>query len=254
MDHIKKPFDFSYIQEAGIEILQKEGTLDIAEVKEITQNIQQLETTSYAASETKIPGEECPSENTGTIITTAHEDVQPVLQHPIDKALEKVELKVTRPGKSTEADAEVREVECEGEKRIGDLGEILTEKSTSEDSAKISLSDLMYRSKKENLQVTKDLTKEREPAPSKEEKQNQEAETTVDETKKDEEEGDEHKRTDPGYDAPVMVEAAKDIDVKVVHKKHNILSGVGSKVKHSLYKVKKAITGKSSHPKTTSPK
>ncbi|XP_050271123.1 uncharacterized protein LOC126714798 isoform X47 [Quercus robur] len=241
-------------KEAGIEILQKEGTLGIAEVKEITQNIQQLETTSYAASETKIPGEECPSENTGTIITTAHEDVQPVLQHPIDKALEKVELKVTRPGKSTEADAEVREVECEGEKRIGDLGEILTEKSTSEDSAKISLSDLMHRSKKENLQVTKDLTKEREPVPSKEEMQNQEAETTVDETKTDEEEGDEHKRTDPGYDAPVMVEAAKDIDVKVVHKKHNILSGVGSKVKHSLYKVKKAITGKSSHPKTTSPK
>ncbi|XP_075673425.1 uncharacterized protein LOC142642856 isoform X4 [Castanea sativa] len=241
-------------KEAGIEILQKEGTLGIAEVKEITQNIQQLETTSYAASETKIPGEECPSENTETIITTAHEDVQPVLQHPIDKALEKVEQKDTRPGKSTEADAEVREVECEGEKRIGDLGEILSEKSTSEDSAKISLSNLMHRSKKENLQVTKDLTKEREPVPSKEEMQNQEAETTVDETKTDEEEGDEHKRTDPGYDAPVMVEAAKDIDVKVVHKKHNILSGVGSKVKHSLSKVKKAITGKSSHPKTTSPK
>nr|XP_023909294.1 uncharacterized protein LOC112020953 [Quercus suber] len=241
-------------KEAGIEILQKEGTLCIAEVKEITQNIQQLETTSYAASEAKIPGEECPSENTGTIITTAHEDVQPVLQHPIDKALEKVELKDTRPGKSTEADAEVREVECEGGKRIGDLGEILTEKSTSEDSAKISLSDLMHRSKKENLQVTKDLTKEREPVPSKEEMQNQEAETTVDETKTAEEEGDEHKRTDPGYDAPVMVEAAKDIDVKVVHKKHNILSGVGSKVKHSLSKVKKAIIGKSSHPKTTSPK
>ncbi|KAM3761373.1 hypothetical protein ACB098_01G263700 [Castanea mollissima] len=241
-------------KEAGIEILQKEGTLGIAEVKEITQNIQQLETTSYAASETKIPGEECPSENTETIITTAHEDVQPVLQHPLDKALEKVEQKDTRPGKSTEADAEVREVECEGEKRIGDLGEILTEKSTSEDSAKISLSNLMHRSKKENLQVTKDLTKEREQVPSKEEMQNQEAETTVDETKTDEEEGDEHKRTDPGYDAPVMVEAAKDIDVKVVHKKHNILSGVGSKVKHSLSKVKKAITGKSSHPKTTSPK
>ncbi|KAL4653368.1 hypothetical protein ACB092_01G297600 [Castanea dentata] len=241
-------------KEAGIEILQKEGTLGIAEVEEITQNIQQLETTSYAASETKIPGEECPSENTETIITTAHEDVQPVLQHPIDKALEKVEQKDTRPGKSTEADAEVREVECEGEKRIGDLGEILSEKSTSEDSAKISLSNLMHRSKKENLQVTKDLTKEREPVPSKEEMQNQEAETTVDETKTDEEEGDEHKRTDPGYDAPVMVEAAKDIDVKVVHKKHNILSGVGSKVKHSLSKVKKAITGKSSHPKTTSPK
>lgn len=36
-------------------------------------------------------------------------------------------------------------------------------------------------------------------------------------------------------------------------KSHNILSGVGSKVKHSIAKVKKAITGKSSHPKTSSP-
>ena len=64
--------------------------------------------------------------------------------------------------------------------------------------------------------------------PSKEEMQNQEAETTIDEAKTEVEEGDEHKRTDPGSDAPVMVEAPKDIDVKVVQKKsHTILSGVG---------------------------
>jgi hypothetical protein len=53
-----------------------------------------------------------------------------------------------------------------------------------------------------------------------------------------------------------MVEASRDIvDVKVASKKHyNILSGVGSKVKNSISKVKKAITGKSSHPKQHSPK
>ncbi|XP_054800169.1 uncharacterized protein LOC129304505 [Prosopis cineraria] len=53
-----------------------------------------------------------------------------------------------------------------------------------------------------------------------------------------------------------MVETLKDHEeARVKHKKsHNILSGVGSKVKHSISKVKKAITGKSSHPKTTSPK
>lgn len=64
------------------------------------------------------------------------------------------------------------------------------------------------------------------------------------------------KEKSSGSDAPVMVEASRDMDVKTVHKKshHNILSGVGSKVKHSLAKVKKAITGKSSHPKPTSPK
>ncbi|KAI9075572.1 hypothetical protein K1719_042478 [Acacia pycnantha] len=50
----------------------------------------------------------------------------------------------------------------------------------------------------------------------------------------------------------VMVEIPKDAEEKVKHKKsHNILSGVGSKVKHSISKVKKAITGKSSHPKTS---
>ena len=229
--------------------------MSFSEIKEITQNIQQLEKTSYAASKKKIPGEAGPSRNTGTIITTGHEGVQPVLQNPIDEALQKVELEDTRPGKATEADAYVRGVECEGEKRMGDSGEQITEESTSVDSAKISLSNLTQRSKKENRQVTKEMTKEKEPMPSKEEMQNQEAETTIDEAKTEVEEGDEHKRTDPGSDAPVMVEAPKDIDVKVVHKKsHNILSGVGSKVKHSISKVKKAIIGKSSHPKTTSPK
>lgn len=55
-------------------------------------------------------------------------------------------------------------------------------------------------------------------------------------------------------DAPVMVEASKDIEVKAHKKSHNILSGVGSKVKHSIAKVKKAITGKHSPPKSSSPK
>ena len=54
---------------------------------------------------------------------------------------------------------------------------------------------------------------------------------------------------------PVMVEATKDIGIKVSHKKsHNILSGVGSKVKHSISKVKKANAGKSSNSKQHSQK
>ncbi|KAK9142522.1 hypothetical protein Syun_011922 [Stephania yunnanensis] len=41
-----------------------------------------------------------------------------------------------------------------------------------------------------------------------------------------------------------MVDASRDIDVKLAPKKsHNLLSGMGSKVKHSIAKVKKAITG-----------
>ncbi|KAI4350648.1 hypothetical protein L6164_005083 [Bauhinia variegata] len=65
---------------------------------------------------------------------------------------------------------------------------------------------------------------------------------------KDDKRGDECREMDP-------VSGSKDTDVKVAHKKsHSILSGVGSKVKHSISKVKKAITGKSSHPKSQSPK
>ncbi|PNT65804.1 hypothetical protein BRADI_3g02910v3 [Brachypodium distachyon] len=41
---------------------------------------------------------------------------------------------------------------------------------------------------------------------------------------------------------------------KASPKKHNILSGVGSKVKHQLAKVKKAIIGKPGHTKSESPK
>uniref|UniRef100_A0A0A9DJY3 Uncharacterized protein n=1 Tax=Arundo donax TaxID=35708 RepID=A0A0A9DJY3_ARUDO len=41
---------------------------------------------------------------------------------------------------------------------------------------------------------------------------------------------------------------------KAAHKKHNLLSGVGSKVKHQLAKVKKAIVGKPGHTKPESPK
>nr|CAD1822892.1 unnamed protein product [Ananas comosus var. bracteatus] len=82
-----------------------------------------------------------------------------------------------------------------------------------------------------------------------------EEERTDDDDEKDGRQGeDEHKAEDPGNNAAVIVEA-RDVELKPTHKKsHNILSGVGSKVKHSLAKVKKAITGKSSHPKTASPR
>uniref|UniRef100_A0A0E0JV50 Uncharacterized protein n=1 Tax=Oryza punctata TaxID=4537 RepID=A0A0E0JV50_ORYPU len=54
-------------------------------------------------------------------------------------------------------------------------------------------------------------------------------------------------------EATVKVEE-RGAEQKVSHKKHNILSGVGSKVKHQLAKVKKAIIGKPGHTKSESPK
>ncbi|KAG5534859.1 hypothetical protein RHGRI_022849 [Rhododendron griersonianum] len=155
-------------------------------------------------------------------------------------------------------------MECGEENRMGKQSKEITEESQMIESAKMSLSDLLQRSAKRNVQVGEDVTEERELMGNKEEPQNETAETVeaeeeeaVHDKKDEEEEGDELKREDSGSDAPVMVEASRDMDVKIAHKKphhHNILSGVGSKVKHSLAKVKKAITGKSSHPKPTSPK
>ncbi|XP_052142348.1 uncharacterized protein LOC127762038 [Oryza glaberrima] len=54
-------------------------------------------------------------------------------------------------------------------------------------------------------------------------------------------------------EATVKIEE-RGAEQKVSHKKHNILSGVGSKVKHQLAKVKKAIIGKPGHTKSESPK
>ncbi|KAJ1412154.1 hypothetical protein SESBI_20630 [Sesbania bispinosa] len=82
----------------------------------------------------------------------------------------------------------------------------------------------------------------------------QEAEITQEGSAK--EKGDEFEKISPSSSGgTAMIKGSRDTDMKASHKKsHGILSGVGSKVKHSISKVKKAITGKSSHPKTPSPK
>ncbi|KAG2325220.1 hypothetical protein Bca52824_007948 [Brassica carinata] len=71
----------------------------------------------------------------------------------------------------------------------------------------------------------------------------------------EDEDGDEHKDDKTSPDSIVMVEAKDTVSIiKTQKKSHGILSGVGSKVKHSISKVKKALTGKSSHPtKPSSP-
>ncbi|RWW30025.1 hypothetical protein GW17_00005404 [Ensete ventricosum] len=87
---------------------------------------------------------------------------------------------------------------------------------------------------------------------------NKTTDTHLDDDKTDEEndekeDEDDHKKMESSHDSAVPV-ASRDAELKPAHKKsHNILSGVGSKVKRSIAKVKKAITGKSSHSKTLPP-
>lgn len=72
-------------------------------------------------------------------------------------------------------------------------------------------------------------------------------------TEDEDEDGDEHKDDKTSPDSIVMVEAKDTVNItKTQHKKSQ---GILSQVKHSISKVKKALTGKSSHTtKPSSPK
>ncbi|KAF8390483.1 hypothetical protein HHK36_025009 [Tetracentron sinense] len=258
---LNEKFDvLSHIQPSSKEIFQKVDSMELAEANEITLSSEKLEKDSDATSEEHTLGEVDPIESAETKISTGNKDIPSMPQDPIVKTLQKAEVEDDlEPGKASEIESEVSEVEHGGEKKID---EILDETKPM-DSGKVSLSHLLQRSTKETSQMAGHLTGDRKPTVNKEEMRTEEAETVqVDEAKTDEEEKDEeaeeeheHKKEDSGSDAPVMVEASRDVDVRPMHKKsHNILSGVGSKVKHSIAKVKKAITGKSSQPKSLSPK
>ncbi|CAI0455016.1 unnamed protein product [Linum tenue] len=142
--------------------------------------------------------------------------------------------------------------------------------------AKVSLFDMMAKSTRER-KVVLEPTEEKEPQPAvtrdetkaaeaEPEKAKSDNEKENDEERQEEEqdEGEDQHKNDSGSDGMVIVEASKETEVKVVttpqKKSHNILSEVGSKVKHSISKVRKVITGKSSHqskqksPEKNSPK
>lgn len=122
------------------------------------------------------------------------------------------------------------------------FSEVKETEPTLKEPARKSLSDLIQKVKGTNK--TEDATTE--PHTEEEPK-----------TEEDENDGDhEHKDDKTSPDSIVMVEAKDTVSIIKTHKKpHGILSGVGSKVKHSISKVKKVLTGKSSHTtKPSSPK
>ncbi|KAL7190334.1 hypothetical protein ACSBR2_022584 [Camellia fascicularis] len=255
----EKPNVLSHIKDSSREVSHEKGIMDLDKVNEITEGTQDLEKTSIAISQEQIARRANPTESAETTNSTASKDIPQMQDDPTTKIFQNPEIEDLKAGYAAGFEPEATGVECGEEKRMGEESEETTEKSVMIESAEFSLSDFMHGSRKQTLPVVEHLTEERELTGNKEEPQTESAERVqVEETKTEEgkdeyEEGDEHKRADSGSDAPVMVEASTDTDVKIVHKKHhNILSGVGSKVKHSLAKMKKAITGKSSHPKTPS--
>ncbi|KAJ6845423.1 uncharacterized protein M6B38_286870 [Iris pallida] len=158
-------------------------------------------------------------------------------------------------GQTLEIDPKVKKIDIE-DKDSDDFPEIQAqqEKNKSGEITYLSgpedveQSNFAVKCKDEILEVTENLLEDR--SLSSDEKEAVETkETQVYEDKLEDEK--EHKTEESVQDERIVGEA-RDAELKPAHKKsHNILSGVGSKVKHSLAKVKKAITGKSSHSKAT---
>ncbi|KAK8672527.1 hypothetical protein V6N13_110893 [Hibiscus sabdariffa] len=166
-----------------------------------------------------------------------------------EEAMEKPEAIDLQPG-------EAKEIAHGEEKTDTSVVEINPEQASAS-SGNLSLSDLLQRSAEEKIDVADRVIEERELTVSKEEAHVEDAETIPAKEPKidDVPGGEEHNKNDSGSDAPVIVEAPRDTEIKPHKKSQNILSGVGSKVKNSISKVKKAITGKSSkEPKTISSK
>lgn len=175
-----------------------------------------------------------------------------------DRALEtseKPEVGDLEPGKA-------QEICSQGEEKKADnTGVEINQEPASADSGKLSLSDLLQKATDEKMQTIerdieerdlKDLTVSKEEPETIQVKE----EAKTDEEKDGEEGVEDNNKTDSGSDAAVMVEAPRDTITKTHKKSNNILSGVGLKVKNSISKVKKAITGKSSskESKPISPK
>ncbi|XP_038703738.1 titin isoform X2 [Tripterygium wilfordii] len=226
-------------KEPGAEISQKEGNIKLAENEKINQNIQQKKDDSLVVSEKQIQIE-ADSRPNSVFMTSNEKNIPLELDDQIAKTIQNAESGDFVAEYATAIDSEIEGLVSGGNKIMDSSADETSESSQPMDSATISLPDLQI-SKKEALQVAGHLTEEGGQVETKEEEQ-------VEETKTDEEKDEEKRDSGPG--SPIMVEASGDVDVKVTKKKsHNILSGIGSKVKHSISKVKKAITGKSSHPK-----
>ncbi|XP_050383587.1 uncharacterized protein LOC126800294 isoform X6 [Argentina anserina] len=217
------PVEVTYPGQKGSSVEISQGVMGVGEANGTTQDTKQLEKESHA-----------------TNIPSSKDDAQ---NFPQDLKSED-----TKPSNDTLVVRDIKD-----EKFCGSATE--TVDSTS---AQCSLSErLMEESEKER--VVTHLPEGKEPTVGKELQAHEEEEDeheNVEEAKTDEEKEDfEHKRASQGYDEPVIVEASRDSEVKVSSKKsHNILSGMGKSVKHSISKVKKAIIGKSSNSKTQSEK
>ncbi|KAI3922901.1 hypothetical protein MKW98_007032 [Papaver atlanticum] len=216
-------------QPSVMETIVKETTVNLEERDGIPQNFERIPEASYTTNEDERSREvdlgKAAEANTATLLEDQRGSTE-----------EKISIEEQKPRDISEINGKPKETE------YGQYKESISETEPSMSDLTLDFERESSVEKKEPLeskvlqivQIEKNAKNAKE-----EEKHSADAE-------------DEHVKEDSGSDAPVMVEASADVDVKPSHKKsHNILSGVGSKVKHSIAKVKKVI-GKSSSHKSSS--
>ncbi|KAI3976232.1 hypothetical protein MKX01_019178 [Papaver californicum] len=222
------PEGLSAHQPSVMETVANETTVNLEQSNRIPQNIEKIAEASDTTNEEERSRVVDLSKATEANIPTLLEDQS-------GSTLEKNNIEEQKPREILEVNGKPKEAEC------GQYKESISETEPSLSDLRLDPERETSVEKKEPLESKVPLTVQVEKDAKEEEKH------SVDE--------DEQIKDDSGSDAPVMVEASADVGVKPAHKKsHNILSGVGSKVKHSFAKVKKAITGKSSSHKSSSPK
>ncbi|KAI3784693.1 hypothetical protein L1987_43796 [Smallanthus sonchifolius] len=240
------PETFGTATTQDLKISQKSVTDDLINISQTHPEVQKYEVPAYTVDK-QSPNEPHQKESTESKtltekIDSSHEQGEPIAKSLIPEPanLKANEASGTEPQTSKTAFIDQKE------------------KSESVEPAKFKMADVLQEPAKGNSEVAETLIGERDSALTKDQQVEKEeigesGVKTDEEGEEEEEDNEDDEKIGSCSDAPVMVEASKDMEVKAPKKSHNILSGVGSKVKHSIAKVKKAITGKSS-PKPPSPK
>lgn len=181
----------------------------------------------------KAPGNSCVENEKKAEIQSEAETV--IINHSSLEGLDTVEISPSNDTKELEKEHEFT--------KLGGVSESVFTETTEQEETTTNGKEVVSRNIDTVTQQTDTGKLETE-----------EAETTQFGSAKEDQGGDEFKKISPSSSISVISRDSQDTDTKVPHKKsHGILSGVGSKVKNSISKVKKAITGKSSHQKTPTP-
>ncbi|CAA7408569.1 unnamed protein product [Spirodela intermedia] len=232
-------------------ILQEEGRQEFEETKESHPNIEMLEKAmTVDISSEMIVIETKKSQGSGESLLS--------IQHPTQRSIRPV-IEVNQiPEEASESTQEGKvRIQADDKKgRITDehiTREIPVEEVKELTSDKFYLLNFQTGSTDEGIYMPENTTEEKNLPISKDESSKDVIDVQIEEKKSDEEE--ERNEEDHNADKSVT-EVSATIEMtegepKPAHKKsHNILSGVKSKVKHSIAKVKKVITGKPSQSKT----